>query len=244
MTRKARKYNYAELGAILRGFRTQGRWEIKDIVEMIAETRTEAETLRLRTAISSAEIGRAVPQWILVKLANLYSQDVQEWLKLKERLRIEALKKTRLSKRRAKKRSGKTPDEGLLTLANAIKERRLLKGWSQERLAEKAGVGATTVHRLEKGISIGVRHLGKIARVLGFDPQYLVSMIGVQPSRPTSKTIKSAIKSEGIKSRGFTIIAGDKSQDCEGLDDLIERVKFLQGLGVTPTSVLVMMDRS
>lgn len=48
-----------------------------------------------------------------------------------------------------------------------IREARIVKGWSQDELAERAGVSRPTIARAERGDDISTATLAKIAPVLG-----------------------------------------------------------------------------
>ena len=51
-------------------------------------------------------------------------------------------------------------------IGDNLKSLRTNKGWSQERLAEAAGVSQTTIDKIEKGLTIRSRYLGDIADAL------------------------------------------------------------------------------
>ena len=55
------------------------------------------------------------------------------------------------------------------TAGAQIRQLREERGWSQERLAEKSGVSARQVHRIEAGSSPQPRTLRKLAKALGTD---------------------------------------------------------------------------
>ncbi|UKA77679.1 helix-turn-helix domain-containing protein [Arthrobacter sp. FW306-07-I] len=52
-------------------------------------------------------------------------------------------------------------------LAEAIREARHQRGWSQETLAEQAGVSRPTIARVEAGNDISTATLSKVAEALG-----------------------------------------------------------------------------
>ncbi len=59
-----------------------------------------------------------------------------------------------------------------------LKQLRKLKGWSQTELAQRSGVGQSTISRIElgetSGLTLGV--LEKLAKALGMDdPAYLIA---------------------------------------------------------------------
>ena len=56
-----------------------------------------------------------------------------------------------------------------------IRELRLAYGWTQEELAERAGIRRVTVNRIEKGHSQGIEFdvLDRLARALQTDPGLL-----------------------------------------------------------------------
>ena len=59
------------------------------------------------------------------------------------------------------------PDNVVRKVGRRIKELRQKKGWSQEKLAEEAGLHRTYIGQVERGEkSIGVGNLVRIARAL------------------------------------------------------------------------------
>lgn len=53
------------------------------------------------------------------------------------------------------------------SLAESIREARHQRGWSQETLAEQAGVSRPTIARVEAGNDISTATLAKVAEALG-----------------------------------------------------------------------------
>lgn len=66
-----------------------------------------------------------------------------------------------------------------------IAELRAVKGWTQEQLAETAGVSRVTVVRIESGRSrrVDLDVLEKLADALGVDPGYLVAKSTIKTLR-------------------------------------------------------------
>ncbi|HHJ13307.1 MAG TPA: XRE family transcriptional regulator [Gammaproteobacteria bacterium] len=61
------------------------------------------------------------------------------------------------------------------TLSYNLRLQRLLKGWSQERLAEQAGLHRTYIGAVERGeVSIGLDRLARLARALDTTPAALL----------------------------------------------------------------------
>lgn len=55
----------------------------------------------------------------------------------------------------------------------AIRQKRMAKGWSQERLGERAGLDRRTISTIELGIRAATfDHLAQIAAALGLPPRH------------------------------------------------------------------------
>jgi transcriptional regulator with XRE-family HTH domain len=64
----------------------------------------------------------------------------------------------------------------LTTLGARVRKLRLAKGWSQERLAEEAGLHRTFVGGIERGErNITLATLGRLARAFGTTPDRLIA---------------------------------------------------------------------
>lgn len=62
------------------------------------------------------------------------------------------------------------PDRELVPLGESLRELRKKRGWTQEKLAERADVNARHYQDVEAGkVDIGVKYLAKIYRALGGD---------------------------------------------------------------------------
>lgn len=70
------------------------------------------------------------------------------------------------------------------TLGTRLKAEREKRGWTQEVLARKAGVGATTITDIETGRSRATTKLVDIARALAVNPQWLETGKGPRQSPP------------------------------------------------------------
>jgi transcriptional regulator with XRE-family HTH domain len=64
-----------------------------------------------------------------------------------------------------------TPSESALALAKRLRERRLERGWSQEEIAERAGISAGTYVLFERTGKISLVRLIKLLEVLGLMSQ-------------------------------------------------------------------------
>jgi transcriptional regulator with XRE-family HTH domain len=53
------------------------------------------------------------------------------------------------------------------TFADVLRERRLAKGWTQERLAQRCGVALTSLQAWERGVAPAVGCLKLLATALG-----------------------------------------------------------------------------
>jgi transcriptional regulator with XRE-family HTH domain len=62
-----------------------------------------------------------------------------------------------------------TPNELLLSLAEAVRARRIAQGWSQREAAERSGVPYRTWRRLEGAGEGSIRHLAQAAIALRCD---------------------------------------------------------------------------
>lgn len=62
----------------------------------------------------------------------------------------------------------------MATLGDNVRAERARKNWSQQRLAELAGVAATTVARIESGCDANLTTLNAIALALGVDLSVIV----------------------------------------------------------------------
>ena len=66
-------------------------------------------------------------------------------------------------------------DDPLRVVGQAIRKRRLARGWSQEKLAEAAQLHWTYVGGIERGErNVALRNIVKIARALGVKPSELL----------------------------------------------------------------------
>lgn len=64
---------------------------------------------------------------------------------------------------------------GVVYVGDTLKDLRIRKAWTQEQLAEKAGLGKNTVNRIEGNrTEPRMPTLSKLAKALGVDPAELV----------------------------------------------------------------------
>ncbi|SJN22976.1 hypothetical protein FM104_03820 [Microbacterium esteraromaticum] len=56
-----------------------------------------------------------------------------------------------------------------LTFGDDIREARNQRGWTQEELAERAGVSRPTIARVERGDDVSTANLAKVAAALGLE---------------------------------------------------------------------------
>ena len=69
------------------------------------------------------------------------------------------------------------PEEVVLKVGRRIKELRQKRGWSQEKLAEEAGLHRTYIGQVERGEKcIGVVNLFRIAEALGVTASSVVDI--------------------------------------------------------------------
>jgi transcriptional regulator with XRE-family HTH domain len=69
------------------------------------------------------------------------------------------------------------PDNVVRKVGRRIRELRQKKGWSQEKLAEEAGLHRTYIGQVERGEkSIGVNHLRRVAAALGVQPSEILGV--------------------------------------------------------------------
>lgn len=64
-----------------------------------------------------------------------------------------------------------TPSESAVALAKRVRERRLERGWSQEEIAERAGISAGTYVLFERTGKISLLRLIRLLDVLGLMAQ-------------------------------------------------------------------------
>jgi len=72
------------------------------------------------------------------------------------------------------------------TLADRLKYAREALGWSQEYLAQKAGVSQGTIGNVESGLRKQPRDLVEIATAMGVNVEWLKNGKGPMPTLPTS----------------------------------------------------------
>ncbi|WP_227105098.1 helix-turn-helix domain-containing protein [Chromobacterium rhizoryzae] len=82
------------------------------------------------------------------------------------------------------------------TLGTRIKAEREKRGWTQEVLARKAGVGATTITDIETGRSRATTKLVDIARALSVNPQWLETGTGPREPVPAPENTYIAAESK------------------------------------------------
>lgn len=77
------------------------------------------------------------------------------------------------------------------TLSNRLIEARTERGWSQQMLADKAGVSQSLIGNLESGVQRGSTKLTKIADALGVSAHWLADGKGPKPAGapPEPKTL-------------------------------------------------------
>ncbi|HTW91483.1 MAG TPA: helix-turn-helix transcriptional regulator [bacterium] len=67
------------------------------------------------------------------------------------------------------------PDDVVRKVGRRIRELRQKKGWSQEKLAEEAGLHRTYIGQVERGEkNIGVENLFRIAKAFDVEPAYML----------------------------------------------------------------------
>ncbi len=73
------------------------------------------------------------------------------------------------------KRTYYKDEQGVIAFGNKLREIRLKKGYSQERLANEAGLPPSQISRIETGvINTSLSHICLIARVLKVKPKELM----------------------------------------------------------------------
>lgn len=73
-----------------------------------------------------------------------------------------------------------TPEEPMGEIAKHVREARDASGWSQEELAERAGVSRPTIARFERGEDVSTATLVKVTAALGLS-------IDVRPTQGPEK---------------------------------------------------------
>jgi transcriptional regulator with XRE-family HTH domain len=65
--------------------------------------------------------------------------------------------------------------QGMLAFGKKLREIRVFKGYTQERLANECGFPPSQISRIETGvINTSLSHICKIARILGVEPKELM----------------------------------------------------------------------
>src|SRR5438552_1979226 len=73
------------------------------------------------------------------------------------------------------------PVDGRAILASAIRRLRLRRGWSQELLAERAGIHRTYLGSVERGErNVAIDNICRIAWALGVEVRELLSPLGLK----------------------------------------------------------------
>lgn len=101
-----------------------------------------------------------------------------------------------------------------------LKEQRKRAGFSQSELARRAGIGQSSVNRIEAGETLHPRNILEIARVLGTTPEYL-----------TGETDNPAITGAAERALGWGAVPTERQPD----PDLVEiaQIDMRYGLGGT-----------
>lgn len=69
-------------------------------------------------------------------------------------------------------------NQGVIAFGNKLREMRLKLGYSQERLANEAGIAPSQISRIETGaINTSLSHICLIARILKVKPRDLMDFI-------------------------------------------------------------------
>lgn len=101
--------------------------------------------------------------------------------------------------------------DGLTALGRAIRERRVFLGRFQTELGKKAGIGSTTISKVESGkMRISKGTLSKLAKVLELDPDLLPAQEAPLESRK-EPDMKSKAFAKAV--RAMRIIRGIKQAD-------------------------------
>jgi len=76
------------------------------------------------------------------------------------------------------------PTEILVAFGHAVRRLRVERGWSQERLAEEAGIHRTYVGDVERGLrNVSLVNIERLARALSVDLPTLMAGVEAQRSR-------------------------------------------------------------
>lgn len=120
------------------------------------------------------------------------------------------------------------------TLGDFIQERRLLKEWSKRKLAEKAGISHSEVHRIESGEreNPSVPVLNSLAEVLGVPKDDMLMAAGYKSDEgdiPIISRVFPDIKTEKQQETAQRIMdsLARNSQLCDvEYDDLVKQVEM------------------
>ena len=88
------------------------------------------------------------------------------------------------------------------TVGEQIKLARLRRKLSSEQVAERAGIGRSTLVRIEKGdAGVSIGHLINVLRVLGLKKDFLLLAKDDELGRKKFKTLTSTRKAERLKDK-------------------------------------------
>ncbi len=113
------------------------------------------------------------------------------------------------------------PDNVVRKVGRRIKELRQKKGWSQEKLAEEAGLHRTYIGQVERGEkSIGVDHLRRVAVALGVQPS---EILGVEPMADEGHTAEALADLTGLIGEYRALLGGFGRRRRESVEAVLTK---------------------
>jgi transcriptional regulator with XRE-family HTH domain len=129
---------------------------------------------------------------------------------------------------------------GVNTLADRTKEARMALGYSQEQLADRAGVSQGTIGNIESGFRKNPRELLAIANALGVRPEWLKDGKGEMSALPSGPIVGQAWPFEKISpERWAQLTERDKGEVEAAARKCIEDIERARGRKFVPPHSLL-----
>jgi len=113
------------------------------------------------------------------------------------------------------------PDNVVRKVGRRIRELRQKKGWSQEKLAEEAGLHRTYIGQVERGEkSIGVENLFRLAAALGVQP---ATILGAAPTADGGHTAETLADLTGLIGEYRALLGGFRWRRRESVEAVLTK---------------------
>jgi len=113
------------------------------------------------------------------------------------------------------------PDNVVRKVGRRIGELRQRKGWSQEKLAEEAGLHRTYIGQVERGEkSIGVEYLFRLAAALGVPPS---EILGVEPMANGGYAAETLADLTGLIGEYRVLLGGSRRRRRESVEAVLSK---------------------